>query len=227
MTVISGRCVPPLNGLFSATTSPGFSENRRCSSTVRTLSPIAPRCTGTCGALATRLPSASKMAQEKSSRSLMLTLMEVFCSTAPVCSATFMNRLLNSSSNTGSGLSLPAATRVGRGFGAAQDHVVERGDLRGPARLDDGGGIGLAHQRRTGDPVAGQQRGALENRRLHLRATGKYSHLVDRFRPRRSRAAAAWLLRSRCPAASLRRRQLPQRPAGRAWRSRTGRDAPR
>ena len=66
------------------------------------------------------------MAQEKSSRSLMFTLIEVFCSTAPVCSATFMNRLLNSSSSTGSGRSLPAATRVGSGVGAAQDHVVQR-----------------------------------------------------------------------------------------------------
>ena len=56
----------------------------------------------------------------------MFTLIEVFCSTAPVCSATFMNRLLNSSSSTGSGRSLPAGTRVGSGLGAAQDHVVER-----------------------------------------------------------------------------------------------------
>ena len=41
--------------------------------TVRMLSPIDPRCTGMCGALAIRAPVASKMAQEKSSRSLMLT----------------------------------------------------------------------------------------------------------------------------------------------------------
>ena len=115
MTVTSGRCVPPLNGLFSATTSPGFSEAPRSRSTVRTLSPMAPRCTGTCGALATSPPVASKMAQEKSSRSLMLTDSEVFCSTAPVCSATLMNRLLNSSSSTGSGFSLPAGTRSGSG----------------------------------------------------------------------------------------------------------------
>src|SRR3712207_7769419 len=36
--------------------------------TVRTLSPMAPRCTGTCGAFATSPPSASKTAQEKSRR---------------------------------------------------------------------------------------------------------------------------------------------------------------
>ncbi len=54
MTVTSGRWVPPLYGLFSATTSPGRKVSRRLFSTVRTLSPIAPRCTGMCGALATR-----------------------------------------------------------------------------------------------------------------------------------------------------------------------------
>ena len=41
--------------------------------TVLMLSPIEPRCTGMCGALAIRLPSASNSAQLKSSRSLMLT----------------------------------------------------------------------------------------------------------------------------------------------------------
>jgi hypothetical protein len=34
---------------------------------------IEPRCTGMCGALAIRLPSASNSAHEKSRRSLMLT----------------------------------------------------------------------------------------------------------------------------------------------------------
>jgi hypothetical protein len=48
--------------------SPAFSR-----ATVRTASDIEPRCTGTWGALATRSPSASKSAQEKSSRSLMFT----------------------------------------------------------------------------------------------------------------------------------------------------------
>jgi hypothetical protein len=38
-----------------------------------TLSPIDPRCTGMCGALTTRSPSRSKIAQEKSRRSLTLT----------------------------------------------------------------------------------------------------------------------------------------------------------
>jgi len=37
------------------------------------LSPIDPRCTGICGALAISAPDASNSAQEKSSRSLILT----------------------------------------------------------------------------------------------------------------------------------------------------------
>ena len=45
----------------------------RASMIVRMLSPIEPRWTGMCGALAIRVPCASNSAQEKSSRSLMLT----------------------------------------------------------------------------------------------------------------------------------------------------------
>ena len=51
-----------------------------------------------CGALAIRPPSASKTAQEKSSRSLMLTECAVDCRRTPICSATDMNRLLKISS---------------------------------------------------------------------------------------------------------------------------------
>ena len=55
-----------------------------------------------CGALATRFASASKIAQEKSSRSLMLTELAVWRSTAPICSATCMNSALKTSSRIGS-----------------------------------------------------------------------------------------------------------------------------
>jgi len=65
-----------------------------------------------CGALAIRLPSASKIAQLKSSRSLMLTEYAVFCSRSPICSAMDMNRLLKISSMTGSAL-VPIARRAG------------------------------------------------------------------------------------------------------------------
>ncbi len=55
-----------------------------------------------CGALAMRLPAASKIAHEKSSRSLMLTEYAVLASVTPICSAMAMNRLLKTSSSTGS-----------------------------------------------------------------------------------------------------------------------------
>ncbi len=73
ITVTSGRWVPPLYGLFSANTSPARIAAPRSRRIVRTLSPIEPRCTGMCGALAISMPSRSNSAQEKSSRSFMLT----------------------------------------------------------------------------------------------------------------------------------------------------------
>src|SRR6266850_2242474 len=75
---------------------------------------IEPRCTGMCGALAIRLPVPSKMAQEKSRRSLMFTEYAVFCSRRPICSAIDMNRLLKISSLTGS-TSVPIALAETRG----------------------------------------------------------------------------------------------------------------
>ena len=72
-------------------------------STARTLSPIEPKCTGMCGALAIKLPAASKIAQEKSRRSLMLTEDAVFSSTTPICSAIDMKSALKISRRTGSG----------------------------------------------------------------------------------------------------------------------------
>ena len=57
----------------------------------RTASDIAPRWTGTWGAFATRSPAGLNRAQEKSSRSLMFTLMLVRCSIRPICSAIPMN----------------------------------------------------------------------------------------------------------------------------------------
>ena len=52
ITVTSGRCVPPLYGAFNTYTSPGRIVPVRRSMIVRTLSPMDPKCTGICGALA-------------------------------------------------------------------------------------------------------------------------------------------------------------------------------
>ena len=101
-TVTSGKCVPPAYGAFSTYTSPGriVSPRRRMISC--TDSPIEPRCTGMCGAFAIRLPCSSNNAHEKSRRSLMFTDVAVFASVTPICSAMDMNRLLKTSSSTGS-----------------------------------------------------------------------------------------------------------------------------
>ena len=95
-------------------TSPGRMVPALRAATIAIDSPIDPRCTGMCGALAMSPPCASNTAQEKSSRSLMLTECAVARSRAPICSATDMNRLLKISSSTGS-TSVPASLRPGRG----------------------------------------------------------------------------------------------------------------
>ncbi len=97
-----------------AYTSPGRREPSLRRSTSLMDSPMDPRWTGMWGALATRPPSASNSAHEKSSRSLMLTECAVFCSRTPICSAIDMKRLLNTSSMTGS-TRVPTAVRSGRG----------------------------------------------------------------------------------------------------------------
>ena len=63
----------------------------------------------------------------------------------------------------------------------AQQHMVARRDLRGPARLDHGRGIRLAHQRRPGDRIAGEQRGPLIDRRLMRGAAGEHRNGIDRL----------------------------------------------
>ena len=105
-TVTSGRWVPPAKGLLSTNVSPAWiprAEPAHLSITVRTLSPMEPRWTGMCGALAIRWPSASNSAQEKSSLSLMLTDQAVVFSTSPISSAMAMKRLAKSSRRMGSG----------------------------------------------------------------------------------------------------------------------------
>ena len=80
-----------------------------------------------CGALAIRPPSASKTAQEKSSRSLMLTECAVACRRTPICSATDMNRLLKISSMHRVGVACPISVVAGR--------AVTRDSSRSPRSL--------------------------------------------------------------------------------------------
>ena len=64
---------------------------------------IDPKWIGMKGAFATRSPSGAKSAHEKSSRSLMLVLMDVCWRDLPIASATLMKRLANSVRRMGSG----------------------------------------------------------------------------------------------------------------------------
>lgn len=61
-----------------------------------------PKWTGRCGAFAIKFPSLSKIAHEKSNLSLMLVLIEVFCSAFPISSAIDINLLEYSDNLTGS-----------------------------------------------------------------------------------------------------------------------------
>ena len=73
------------------------------------------------------------------------------------------------------------------GLGAAQDHVVLRRHLGGPAGFDHGGGVGLADQRRAGQAVPGAQVRAFIDRGGVLGAAGPHGDGVHR---RGSRAVA-------------------------------------
>ena len=99
---MSGRWLPPAAGWFETRTSPSFRSSPCISIWYRTALLIAPRWTGTWGALATSFPCSSKMAQEKSRRSLMLVEIAVRCRVRPICSPTDINRLLKIESWTGS-----------------------------------------------------------------------------------------------------------------------------
>ena len=70
-SVQSGRWVPPANGSFTSTWSPGPSAPGNVSIAAATDAGIEPRWTGMCSAWATIRPSGSNSAVEQSTRSLM------------------------------------------------------------------------------------------------------------------------------------------------------------
>ena len=89
-SVMSGRCVPPVNGSLTAKISPRPGSPRI---TAATASGIAPRCTGMCSAWAIIRPSTSKIAVEQSCRSLMFEENAERMSAAPISSATATSAL--------------------------------------------------------------------------------------------------------------------------------------
>ena len=66
----------------------------------------------------------------------------------------------------------------GQRFGTAQQHMIQRRHLGGPAGFDQGCGIGFPDQRRPGDAVARAQCGALVNRRDVLGVAGENGDMV-------------------------------------------------
>ena len=169
-TVTSGRCVPPAYGAFSTYTSPGRIASPRRRMISCTDSPIEPRCTGMCGAFAIRLPCSSNSAQEKSSRSLMFTDVAVFASVTPICSAMDMNRLLNTSSSTGSAR-VPMALARCSGCTRRRTRWFSARDLGLPAGLDHDRRVALADDGRSRDRLAAAA--ARRDRRTACRATAR------------------------------------------------------
>ena len=109
-------------------------------------------------------PSAgSKIAQEKSRRSLMFTDRDVCCRVTPIRSATDMNRLLKTSSITGS-TSVPTDTRAGRASTRCRSQFAAGQHRRLPAGFHDRGGHRFGDDRRTPDALTGYQIRALEHR---------------------------------------------------------------
>ena len=108
----------------------------------------------------------------------MFTECAVFSSTTPICSAACMNRLLNTSSITGSARPRTASLRAARRERVSTRHPT-RVDARPPAALEHRRRVRLGHDRGARERSARRERGAVVERRR--RAT--------RPRKRRSRVA--------------------------------------
>src|SRR5579884_126414 len=95
---MSGRCVPPVYGSFSAHTSPGARSSCLAAATA---SGIAPRWTGMCSACAIIRPPSSKSAVEQSRRSLMFAEKAERIRTTPISSAIDRSAAPSTCSSTG------------------------------------------------------------------------------------------------------------------------------
>ena len=191
MTVTSGRCVPPLNGLFSATTSPGFSV-------------CAPVVQHGAHALAHRAEMHRHVRRVGHQEALGIEdgagevqpLLDVHAHRGVLQHRAGLfgdvhEQVVEQLQQHRIGPIAAGGDARRQRLGAAQHHVVERGDFRGPAGLHHGGGVGLADQRRTGDAIARQQLGAIEHRRGAILVAGEHLDRVDRLAARRSTRAAS------------------------------------
>ena len=81
----------------------------------------------------------------------------MFCSVTPICSAIDMNRLLNTSSMTGSALVPIARGALAAATTRVEHEMVLRRDLGLPAGFDDDGLVRLDDEGGAGDLVAGRE----------------------------------------------------------------------
>ena len=228
MTVTSGRCVPPLNGLFSATTSPGFSVSRAVAQHgAHALAHRAEmhrhvRRVGHQAALGVedRAGEIQPLLDVDAQRGVLQHRAGLLRHVHEQVVEQFQQHRIGPAAVGGH------ARR--RGLGAAQDHVIERGDLGGPAGLDRPWWRwprGSAPGRRCGSPARSSVRSNTGARVLC--AAGQHANAVDRFgRAVASRPAAS----PRAPArrrGRLDRDRLRRSAAAPAWRSRSGRGARR
>ena len=151
-----------------------------------------------CGALAMSWPSRSKTAQEKSSRSLMLTEWLVFSSVAPICSAIDMNRLLKISSITGSTCGADRLAALSR-HGARQQDVAALAERRrasrarrrwcefastmiaGPSMRSPGAQIGAVEERRVAPAAACPHAHGRARRQRPLAVAAGEERVLDRL----------------------------------------------
>ena len=180
--VTSLRCVPPANGSFTITSSPGRGarSGENSASAACTDAGIDPRWTGMCSACTSRSPPAVNSAAEQSARSLMFGLEAARRSTAPISSATDARRdariwsAAGSSSATGEH---PCARRARRGrppVGDPHRAIGLRHDGRARRRFDGrplGGRGGRRSEGATRAPEAQRPRPRASRRAKPLRAS--------------------------------------------------------
>ena len=180
-TVTSGRCVPPLIRIVEDV-DVAWRASRRAFRRITVLidSLMLPRCTGMCGALAIKSPSASKIAQEKSRRSLMFTEYAVFASAHAHLLGDRHEEVVEHLEHDGIDGGARRLFPVGRGAWRSSTSAPCVVTCGAPAGLDDGGGVLLADDRRADDDLAGGELLALEHGAVAPTVARVHAHARDR-----------------------------------------------
>ena len=142
---------------------------------------IEPRCTGMCGALATRFALASKIAQEKSSRSLMFTGRGRVLQRHAHLLGDGHEAVVEHFEQHRIGVRADGGALLARRR-AREQHVILARDLRAPAFLHDDGLVRLDDERGSWKAVAGRKMLAHEDVRLAPSAGGEEARAALRLR---------------------------------------------